>query len=144
MSYGPYDSEDEPYSEDEGYMYEGYMYEGNRYGQDMPYAEAYPQKYDNVEAAIKKLAKHRKITDEEAENYINMFTNTLLETNALKEGYELHALDLIYQASKLNNKKGGKKSRKSRKSRKSKKQQRKSRKSRKSKKQQRKSRKSRK
>ena len=91
-------------SEDEEYFY----------GQDQTYAYTYPEKYEKVEAAISKLANHGIITEQEVETYINMFTKKILETNADKEGTELSALELMWEANALD-KKGGKKSKKSRK-----------------------------
>ena len=83
-------------------------------GEDMTYEQKYPEEYEEVKAAISKLANHGIITEEEAGTYNIMFTNKILETNADKEGTEQSALELVKKANALD-KKGGKKSRKSRK-----------------------------
>jgi hypothetical protein len=102
--------------------------------EDKTYVDTYPEEYEKVEAAIIKLAEHGKITEQQAESYINMFTKKVLETNANKEGYVLHTLELIKQASNLDNKKGGKKSRKRKTTKKSKKSRKTTKKSKKSRK----------
>ena len=104
----------------EEYSQEEYSDEEFLYGQDDTYENQPPAdpnlSYEYVEKAIRKLANNENITEQEAQEYVDMFTKKVPETGTTeKESLENLAAELIKRASNLNDKKGGKKSRKSRK-----------------------------